>query len=155
MDATWSNWASGWSKCSANCIKEGGIVPQKTRSRVCQPERFGGKTCAQLEGEAKAEKLLLYTETQECTSLPKCPNPASLGPWSDWSSCSTTCYPEGGTVPQTTRKRTCKKASLSTSDELNADILTCEAFGEMEAYKNCKISACPGKTKSKYLDIAN
>ena len=144
VDAAWSAWASGWSKCSSNCIKEGKSLPKQSRSRVCQPERFGGKTCTFLEEETKENDFPLYTEEQDCTSLPNCPKPASLGPWSEWSSCSVTCYPEGETVPQSVRKRSCKKASLSDSDELNADLLTCKALGEMETYKNCEIPACPG-----------
>ena len=144
VDAAWSAWASGWSKCSANCLKKGESLPTKTRSRVCQPERFGGKTCKVLEKEATDKKLALYEEEQDCTSLPNCPKPASLSPWSEWSQCSVTCYPENESVPQSVRSRTCKKALLSSSSALNADVLTCQALGEMNAYKNCEIPACPG-----------
>merc|ERR1712241_876099 len=118
VDAAWSGWASGWSKCSSNCIKEGGTVPTQTRSRVCQPERFGGKQCAELEKEAAEKSLPLYEEEQDCPSLPNCPKPASLGDWSEWSVCSVTCYPEGESIPQSVRTRTCKEAVLSSSDDL-------------------------------------
>ena len=110
-DAHWSEWAHTWGRCSSNCIKKGENVPIQTRSRVCFPERYHGKSCGSLVGEAKLQNQTLFEDTRECSSLPNCPSAASLGPWSEWSQCSKSCTKEGEPVPQISRKRSCNKVT--------------------------------------------
>ena len=119
-------------------------MPWRSRTRVCRPSEFGGKQCSVLENEAKKANQTLYKEKQVCSQLPVCPTPASLGPWSAWSTCGQTCYAEGTNPPQRSRERSCKKASLSTDEKLNDDIQTCENLGGAKMYKPCDINACPG-----------
>ena len=119
-------------------------MPWQSRTRVCRPAEFGGKRCSVLENEARRANQSLYMEKQFCSELPRCPSPASLGPWGDWSSCSQTCYPEGTNPPQRSRERSCKEASLSTDEQLNENVQTCDAIGGVKMSKFCDINACPG-----------
>ena len=84
----------------------------KSRSRICFQERYQGKSCGELENEERQEGKVLSEEETECSDLPSCPSAASLGPWSEWTSCSQTCVKEGTAVPQSSRKRGCKKGCL-------------------------------------------
>jgi len=143
IDAEWSSWPRDWSECNDNCQTEGNEMPWRSRTRVCRPQEYGGKECSVLEDEAKKNNQSLYTEKQVCSELPSCPSPASLGPWSEWSSCSQTCYDEGTNLPQRSRERSCKEASLSTAEKLNEDVHTCETIGGVQMYKPCDINACP------------
>merc|ERR1712211_181564 len=92
-DAKWSSWSTDWSQCNSNCREKGEQLPFRSRSRVCQPDQYGGKNCTSLEEETKKKKEPLYTETQDCTELPNCPDPASMGPWGSWSECTQDCFP--------------------------------------------------------------
>ena len=144
IDARWSSWPSDWSLCSGICKKRGKPVPKKSRSRTCIPEEYGGKNCSFLEEQARSYQQPLHREEQACSELPDCPEPATIGPWGEWSSCTQTYYPEGQPIPQLERKRSCTEAILSTDQTLNADVATCQQLGEVKMYKNCHIGACPG-----------
>ena len=146
IDARWSSWPSDWSSCSGNCKKRGEPVPHKSRSRTCLPGAFGGKNCSFLEDEARTNNELLYSEQQACSELPNCPRPATIGPWGEWSSCSQTCYPDKGTIPQAQRTRSCQEASLSSENSLNDGIFTCKDL-KVKMSRNCEVSACPGKSR--------
>jgi len=76
-------------------------------------EKFDGKSCQQLFIEEKENNNVTNKEYQECSNLPSCPNPASFGPWSEWSSCSQKCLEEGATPIQESRKRGCKGKSFN------------------------------------------
>jgi len=147
IDAEWSSWPRDWSECNDNCRSEETEMPWRSRTRVCRPPEFGGKKCLVLENEAKKANQTLYKEKQVCSELPVCPTPASLGPWSAWSTCGQTCYAEGTNPPQRSRERSCKKASLSTDEKLNDDVQTCENLGGVKMYKPCDINACPVAAK--------
>lgn len=144
IDAKWSSWSPNWSQCNSNCLNEGQRTPFRSRTRVCHPGQYGGKDCSFIEDQAKQKKEPLYTEEQNCTELPKCPKAASMGPWSSWSTCSGTCFPESQATPQTSRTRSCIESVLSSDSTLNEDVATCEALGDQRMYKNCpNIAACP------------
>jgi len=143
QDAHWSEWALTWGRCSSNCLKKGEKAPTQSRSRVCFPERFHGKSCGSLVGEAKILNLTLFEETRECSKLPNCPSPASLGPWSEWSQCAKSCTKEGDPVPQISRRRSCNKETLSEDSNLNEDVMTCQELGDEMSYKTCSIPTCP------------
>ena len=148
MDATWSDWFS-WSRCSANCKSEGKPVPGQSRSRICQQEKYGGTGCDVLEKIAKGNNQPLMEESRNCTELPKCPTPATLNPWTEWSACSKTCYEEGTPQPQSTRKRTCKKEVI-TDPALGITVDTCKSLmagQEVSQMRTCQIGFCPGKVK--------
>ena len=144
IDAKWSSWPSDWSSCSGNCKKRGGLVPQKSRSRTCIPEKYGGKNCSSLEHQARKNQQPMYTEKQACSELPNCPEPPKMGSWGEWSSCAQTCYHTGQPMPQRERRRSCKAAVLSSDETLNTDVPTCSQLGGIKRYKNCNITSCPG-----------
>ena len=143
VDAKWSAWFE-WSQCSANCKREGESVPEKSRSRICQQEQYGGKGCDVLKTLAKAKNQPLMEERQNCTELPNCPIPASLNPWTEWSACTKTCYEADTAQPQSTRKRTCKKEVI-TDPTLGISVATCESLGEVNDIRSCNLGFCPGK----------
>ena len=156
VDAQWSSWSSDWSECNSNCLEKGKQLPFRSRARVCQPDQYGGKNCTFLEDHTKKKNEPLYTETQDCSELPNCPDPASMGSWSSWSICSQTCFPEGEAPPQRTRTRSCNEATLSSDPSLNEDVATCETLGEQKMFQNCpNISACPGKVASYQSSLYN
>ena len=121
IDARWSSWPSDWSSCNGNCKKGGEPTPKKSRSRTCIPGSYGGKTCSFLEDKARKSNRPLYTEVQDCSELPTCPRPATLGSWGDWSSCTQTCFSMGQPVPQKVKRRSCNEGFLSTDATLNTD----------------------------------
>ena len=143
MDATWSAWLE-WSSCSANCKREGESVPTKSRSRICQQEKYGGRGCDFLKNLTKANNQPRMEESQNCTELPKCPTPASLNPWTEWSTCTKTCYEEGTAPPHRNRKRTCRKEVIP-DPTLEIAVDTCESLGEVNEKETCEIGFCPGK----------
>ena len=144
VDAKWSSWASQWSICSGNCKKRGEHLPKRSRSRTCISEEYGGKNCTLLESTARMNKRPIYTEEQACSELPECPTPATLTPWSEWSSCTQTCFHEGQISQRSERKRSCRKGSYSTDEKLNANVVTCKSLGEVQEFKNCTVAKCPG-----------
>jgi hypothetical protein len=141
VDARWSAW-SEWTRCSANCITASVPLPEKSRSRICQQEKHGGKSCDVLERITKGNAQPLMEERQNCTELPKCPIPATLGPWNEWSACTKTCYDEGTAQPQRTRNRTCKKEVI-TDPTLGISVATCESLGKVDDILPCEIGFCP------------
>ena len=145
-------WPSKWSSCSGNCRKHGAPEPIRSRSRTCHPAAFGGRDCSYLESQARRDGTTTYREEQKCTYLPKCPKPATMGPWGDWSACSQSCYPEGRPVPQQERKRSCIPEFRSTDPELNRNLVTCKELGEEKVYKNCNVGICPGDVPRKLKD---
>ena len=143
IDAKWSNWPSDWSSCSGKCKVAGESVPKKSRSRTCIPEAYGGRNCSHLEGQARGNNELLDKEVQDCSDLPNCPRPATLGSWGDWSSCGQTCFPVGQPMTQRVKRRSCNEAILSIDETLNTGVVTCKDFNDVKKYKNCNIPACP------------
>ena len=117
-------------------------VPKKSRSRTCIPEAYGGRNCSHLEDQARRNNELLDKEVQECSDLPSCPRPATLGSWGDWSACAQTCFSVGRPLPQREKRRSCNEALLSTNQTLNTGVVTCKDLEDVK-YKNCNILACP------------
>jgi len=99
----WSEW-SNWSKCSKTCGEA-----TKRRKRKCGCE---------VKKDCKGKKK----QTSEC-ELDVCPEPCTVGPWSEWSKCSTTCGEgfkkrqrkiiteaiNGGKCPKLKGKKSCGK----------------------------------------------
>ena len=115
-----------------------------SRSRTCIPEAYGGKNCSFLEDQAKKSNQSVYKQVQVCLNLPNCSIPATLTPWSEWSSCTTKCHCPGRSIPQSEKRRSCNEAVLSTAEELNTDITVCSQFEElnMEMKRNCNGTQC-------------
>ena len=128
--ASWQGWGA-WSSCTVSCGKGG--TRQRHRSFV--PGRYGA-SAEPVQGQA--------TQVEVCKNQPSCPKNARLGPWGEWSSCTSTCYPEGDPMPQTERKRSCREAKKSSNEKLNSDLLFCKDLGTVKETKNCNIRACPG-----------
>ena len=145
IDAKWSSWPSDWSSCSGNCKRRGEPVPQKSRSRVCIPESYGGRNCSHLEDQAKTNKGLLDRDVRDCSELPICPRPAMLGSWGEWSTCTQTCHPEGQPLALVERRRSCHQEFFSSDKSLNFDVASCDDLGEVKAFKSCNVGACPGQ----------
>ena len=122
VDAMWSSWGE-WGLCSSNCKKKGQSLPIQSRSRICFPEQFFGKSCRDLEQEESRNNKAGLSEEQNCT-VPMCPSPASLGPWSEWSDCSQECVGEGEAMPQSHRKRECKKESINIDFDLASFLMS-------------------------------
>ena len=125
INASWSKWPSEWSFCSSNCKKSGEPVPQKSRSRTCILEAYGGKNCSFLEEQARMNQLPLYKEERACSELSDCPRPAAMGSWGEWSACAQTCFSVDQPMPQIERNRSCTEAILSTDETLNFGVATC------------------------------
>ena len=77
--------------------------------------------------------------------MPNCAIMARSREWSEWSTCTRTCYNETEHQPQQTRVRTCIPEIPSSDVALNRDIITCEDLGEPKESRFCAIHPCPGK----------
>nr|XP_022339173.1 brain-specific angiogenesis inhibitor 1-like [Crassostrea virginica] len=73
VDGYLDDW-SAWTACSQTCD-----WGSRTRSRVCNPPRYGGAPCTGT-----------HRELRPCLDIP-CPVNGWVGEWSAWSSCSVTC----------------------------------------------------------------
>ncbi|XP_078334077.1 adhesion G protein-coupled receptor B1-like [Crassostrea virginica] len=73
VDGYLDDW-SAWTACSQTCD-----WGSRTRSRVCNPPRYGGAPCTGT-----------HRELRPCLDIP-CPVNGWVGEWSAWSSCSGTC----------------------------------------------------------------
>lgn len=76
IDCEWDEWAE-WGACSATC---GTGVSRRTRERK-KYEKDGGHICWGTEDDE-----------QVCTLNP-CPVDCTMGDWTQWGTCSTTCGP--------------------------------------------------------------
>ncbi|XP_019124378.1 properdin [Larimichthys crocea] len=87
VHGAWSDW-SGWSECSASCIRDhgGAAVPSKTRSRSCSNPAPSNDTVPPGKG-CPGDDL----QTEPCSELPNCPVDGSWGAWPPPGPCSVTC----------------------------------------------------------------
>ncbi|XP_072298446.1 properdin-like [Eucyclogobius newberryi] len=90
VDGGWGPWSDP-GPCSVSC---GEGLQLSLRSCDQPPPQYGGRYC---EGPS--------TRSSVCQS--PCPVPSFWTGWSEWAECSGTCVPDGGVVPQRTRRRFC------------------------------------------------
>lgn len=94
VDGGWGPWSEP-GPCSVSC---GEGLQLSHRSCDQPPSQFGGQQC---EGPS--------TRSSICSS--PCPVHSFWTGWSEWSECSGSCNPEGGPVPNRSRRRLCISSS--------------------------------------------
>ena len=133
-----------WGPCTSPCVHEDADAPTQKRHRQCIGEKHGGKNCTTLTEETEPNRLPAMQETQDCTDMPNCPIIAKLEEWSEWSTCTRTCYNETEHQPQQTRVRPCIPEIPSSDEAQNRDLITCKTLGEPTETRGCDIYQCPG-----------
>ena len=137
VDARWSDFTP-WGECSSNCVKDSQFPPKQSRTRMCYPPRYNGKTCNTLQGG--------LTDEQTSSGLPDCPKDAVLSNWTPWSETCDGCYDEtsGAPRPQQERRRTCEETHLNKQQRnMNMKVTTCPEIGDVVQTKTCQIRSCP------------